>query len=73
VTEVRNVHTILLRKPEGKIQLTQEYNIKTDLEETVYEDMEWIYVVQNRKWWYTVGMVLGLPSFMKEGKGTSVE
>jgi len=28
VTEVRNVHTLLLRKPEGKRQLTQEDNTK---------------------------------------------
>jgi hypothetical protein len=35
--------------------------------------MEWIYVVQNKKQWYTVSMVLGLPSFMKEGQGTVVE
>jgi hypothetical protein len=33
VTEVRNVHTQLLRKPEGKRQLTQEDNTTTDLEE----------------------------------------
>jgi len=44
----------------------QEDNSKTDLEETMCEDMEWIYVVPNRKRWYTVSMVLGLPSFMKE-------
>jgi len=44
----------------------QEDNSKTDLEETMCEDVEWIYVVLNRKWWYTVSMVLGLPSFMKE-------
>jgi len=66
VTEVRNVHTLLLRKPEGKRQLTQEDNTTTDLEETMCEDMEWIYVVQNRKQWYNVSMMLGLPSFMKE-------
>jgi hypothetical protein len=36
------------------------------LEETMCGDMEWIYVVQNRKWWYTVSMVLGFPSFMNE-------
>jgi hypothetical protein len=66
VTEVRNVHTLLLRKPEGKRQHTQEDNTKTDLEETMCEDMEWIYVIQNRKQWYTVSIVLGLPSFIKE-------
>lgn len=66
MTEVRNVHTLLLREPEGKRELTQEDNTKIDLEETMYEDVEWIYVVQNRKRWYTVSMVLGLPSFMKE-------
>jgi hypothetical protein len=68
VTEVRKLHTLLLRKPEWKRQLTQEDNTATDLEETMCEDMEWIYVVQNRKQQYTLSMVLGLPSFMK-GRG----
>jgi hypothetical protein len=60
------MYTLLLRKPEGKRQLTQEDNTTTDLEEIMCEDIEWIYVVQKRKQWYTVSMVLGLPSFMKE-------
>jgi hypothetical protein len=51
MTEMRSVYTILLRKPEGKRVLTWEDNIKTDLEGTVCEDIEWIYVVQNRGRW----------------------
>jgi hypothetical protein len=52
----RGVHQVLVGKPEGKRPLGRlryrlEDNIKMDLEEVVWEGMDWIDLAQNRDRW----------------------
>jgi hypothetical protein len=54
--ERRGVYRLLVRNPEGRRPLGRprrrwEDNIKKDLKEVVYEDMDWINVAQDRDRW----------------------
>jgi hypothetical protein len=52
-----NLHKILVGKPEGKRPLERprkrwKNNIKMDFRETVFGNVDWIHVVQDRhQWW----------------------
>jgi hypothetical protein len=62
----RNAHRILVRKPEGRRPLGRPRhgwvdNIKMDLRETGWDDMDWIDLTQNRdRWWALVNTVINL-------------
>jgi len=62
--EKRGVYRVLVGKPEGKRPLgrprrTWEDNIKIDLQEVGYLDMEWIELGQDRdRWWELVNAVM---------------
>jgi hypothetical protein len=52
VEEVKNVHKVLVRKPEGKIPVGRirhrwVYNIKMDLKEIGWGGMGWIHLIQD--------------------------
>jgi hypothetical protein len=54
--ENRNAYKILVRKPEGKRSLGRPIrrwvnNIKVDLRQTGWEDMDWIDLAQDRDQW----------------------
>jgi hypothetical protein len=54
--EKRNAYRILVGKPENKRPLGRPRrrwvdNIKTDLREIVWDDMDWIYLAQDRDQW----------------------
>jgi hypothetical protein len=54
--EMRNVYSILVRKPEGKRPLGRfwrrwEDNIRKDLRETEWEVVDWIHLAQDRDHW----------------------
>jgi hypothetical protein len=56
--EVTNAWKILVGKPEGKRPHRRhrrrwEDNIRMDLSETVWEDMDWLYLVRKRDQWNT--------------------
>jgi len=56
VGDVRNSYKILVRKPEGKIPLRQhrhkwEDNVRIDLGETGWEDVDWFHLAQDRDQW----------------------
>jgi hypothetical protein len=63
---MRNVHNILIGKPEGKRPLrrprhTWEDNIKVDLKETACENVDWIHLAQDRVQWQTLAnMIMNL-------------
>jgi hypothetical protein len=69
--EKRKAYRILVGTPEGKRQLgrprctrTWEDNIKTDLREIGWGDMDWIDLAQNRDQWRTIvntAMILRVP------------
>jgi hypothetical protein len=54
--EKRNAYRILVGKPEGKRPLGRPKrrlmnNIKMDLRETVFGDMDWIHLADDREQW----------------------
>jgi hypothetical protein len=54
--DVRNAHTILVGKPEGKRPLRRSWcrledNIRMDLKEIGWERVDWIHLVQDRDQW----------------------
>jgi transcription termination factor 2 len=65
--EKRNTYRILVGKPEGKRRLGRlihrwEDNIKMDLRETEWGDMDWNHLAQDRDQWRAlVNMVINLP------------
>jgi hypothetical protein len=59
VREKRNAYRVLVWKPEGTRQLEGprcwwENNIKINLKEIEWEDLDWIYVALDRDKWYAV-------------------
>jgi hypothetical protein len=62
--EVRGAYNILVRRPEGRRPLGRprrrwEGNIKMDLGEIGFRDMDWIHLAQDR-WWALVNTVMNL-------------
>jgi hypothetical protein len=63
---MRNKYNILVGHSEGKKPLARprhswEYNIKIDLGEIVFWDVDWIHVVHNRdRWWFLVNTVINI-------------
>jgi hypothetical protein len=61
-----SAYSILIGKPEGKRPLgrskrRREDNIRTDLREMVWEDVDWMHLVQERyRWRAVVNMVMNL-------------
>jgi hypothetical protein len=58
MVEVRSAYRVLVRKPEGRRPLRRlshilEVNIKMDLKEIGWEDVDWIYLAQDRDQWQT--------------------
>jgi hypothetical protein len=72
--EMRNAHRILVAEPEGKRILSRprrrwEDNIKMDLREVRWGDMNWIDLAQNRDQWRAlVNRVLNLRVPLNVGK-----
>jgi hypothetical protein len=66
VEEKKNAYRILVGKPEGKRPLGRPRhrcvdNVKIDLRETGWDDMDWINLVQDRDQWRAlVNMVMNL-------------
>jgi hypothetical protein len=64
--EVRGAHNILVGRPEGKRPLgkprrRREDNIKMDLREIGFGDVDWIHLAQDRDMWQAlVNMVMNL-------------
>jgi hypothetical protein len=64
--EKRGAYRILMGRPEGRRPLGRprhrwEDNIKMDLQEVGWGDMDWIEVVQDRdRWWALVNAVMHL-------------
>jgi hypothetical protein len=63
--EVRGAYTILVRRPEGRRPLGRrrrwEDNIKIDLREIGFGDVDWIYLAQDRdRWRALVNTVMNL-------------
>jgi hypothetical protein len=59
IGEMRNAYNILVGMPEGKRQLRRrsqrdEVNIRLDLREVVWEDVNWFHVAQDRDQWRAV-------------------
>jgi hypothetical protein len=64
--EVRGAYNILIGRPEGRRPLGRprhrwEDNIKMDLREIVFGDMDWIHLAQDRDmWWALVNTIMNL-------------
>jgi hypothetical protein len=64
--EVKGAYNILVGRPEGRRPLGRprhrwEDNIKMDLKETGFEDMDWIHLARDRDtWWALVNTVMNL-------------
>jgi len=74
--ELRNMYKIFVGKPEEKRPLGNsryrwEDNIRMDLKAVGYEDMDWIYLVQDSVQWQAfVNMIMNLPANgPKDGRG----
>ena len=57
--ERRGAYRVLVEKPQGKRKLgsprhRQEDNIKIDIQEIVWEGLNWINLAQDRDRWWTV-------------------
>jgi hypothetical protein len=55
----RNAHKILFRKPErkrslGRFRRRWEDNIRMDLRETEWKDVNLMHLAQNRDWWWVL-------------------
>jgi hypothetical protein len=63
---MRNAYKILVGKPDGKRPLGRlrhswEDNIRMDIKEIGWDDVDWIHLAQGRnQWWAYVYMVLNL-------------
>jgi hypothetical protein len=63
---MKTAYRVLMGKPEGKRPLGRpthrwEDNIKMDLREKEWGDMDWIHLAQDRdQWWAFVDMVMNL-------------
>jgi hypothetical protein len=61
---IRHAYKILFRKPEGKRKLGRlrhrwEDNIRMNLRETGWKDVDWIHLAQDRdQWWALVNTVI---------------
>jgi hypothetical protein len=70
--EIRNIHKILVRKPEGKSQLVRlrcrcEDGIKMDLTEIGWEDMDWTDLKWSKNQWQAcVDMLMKLTGKAQE-------
>jgi hypothetical protein len=70
---IRNVHNILVGKPEGKRPLVRarhrwKDNIRMDLRAIGWEGVEWMYLAQDRvQWWDFVNTVMNLRVAEKAG------
>jgi hypothetical protein len=64
--EVRGAYNILVARPEGRRPLGRprrrwEDNIKVDLREIGFGDVDWMHLAQDRdRWWAVVNMVMNL-------------
>jgi predicted small integral membrane protein len=64
--EIRNAYEILVvrsegRRPRGKPRHRWKDNIKMDLRETAFGDVDWTHLAQDRDWWQiVVNMVMNL-------------
>jgi hypothetical protein len=64
--EVRGAYNILVGRPEGRRPLGRprrgwEDNIKMDLREIGFRDVDWIHLAQDRdRWWALVNTVMKL-------------
>jgi hypothetical protein len=64
--EVRGAYNILVGRPDGRRPLGRprckwEYNIKMNLREIGFGDVDWIRLARNRDtWWAIVNMVMNL-------------
>jgi hypothetical protein len=59
VREIRSAYEILTGKSEGKRPLRRprhrREDIKMDLKEIRWEDVDWIHQAQDRDWWWALG------------------
>jgi hypothetical protein len=75
--EKRNAYRLLVRKPEGKRPLGRPrrrwvYNIRTDLGEVGWGDVDWIGLAKDRnRWRAVVNSVLNLRVTLNAGKLSS--
>jgi hypothetical protein len=58
IIEMRNSHKILAVRPEGKLPLRRprcrgEHNVRQDLKEIEWEDVDWILLTCDRDQWQT--------------------
>jgi hypothetical protein len=64
--EMRNAHSLLVEKPEGKRALGRprhrwKDNIRMDLREIGWEGVDWIHLIQDRDQWFALtNMVMNL-------------
>jgi hypothetical protein len=71
--EMRNAHTVVVGKPEGKRTVRRprrrwEDNIKIDLEEIEWEFVDWIYLARDRHlWWAVVNTVMNIRVHKRRG------
>ena len=72
--ESRGVYKDLVWEPEGQRPVRTprhrwEHNIKMDLQEAGYEDMDWSNVAQDRdRWWAIVNVIMNLRGSIKFGE-----
>jgi hypothetical protein len=71
--EIRNAYKVLIRRPEGKRALERppyrwEVNIRMDLREIGWENVDWIHLVQDRNQWQALVNTYESLGSMKVGK-----